>query len=82
VLGREYEVLRRQVEQQYLTLLSAYGATSPGEFFAVATEAFFERPIEMKRLHPALYEQLASFYRQDPAERLTRSARAPSAWAP
>jgi Mlc titration factor MtfA (ptsG expression regulator) len=46
-----------------------YGATNPGEFFAVATEVFFEQPGELASLEPALYDVLARFYRQDPAAR-------------
>lgn len=46
-----------------------YGATNPGEFFAVATEVFFEQPGELAALEPALYDVLARFYRQDPAAR-------------
>jgi Mlc titration factor MtfA (ptsG expression regulator) len=33
----------------------------------VVTEAFFERPHALRRRHPALYEEVARFYRQDPA---------------
>lgn len=46
-----------------------YGATNPGEFFAVATEVFFEQPGELAALEPALYDVLTRFYRQDPARR-------------
>lgn len=46
-----------------------YGATNPGEFFAVATELFFEQSRELQGLEPALYEVLLRFYRQDPAAR-------------
>jgi len=35
--------------------------------FAVATEAFFEKPWQMRKREPELYEQLSQFYRQDPA---------------
>ena len=38
--------------------------------FAVATEAFFERPLDMRDHHPALYGVLQEYYRQDPADRL------------
>ena len=51
-----------------------YGATDPGEFFAVATEVFFEQPRELRAFEPALYDVLRRFYRQDPAAR--RHARA------
>jgi Mlc titration factor MtfA (ptsG expression regulator) len=46
-----------------------YGATNPGEFFAVATEVFFEQSRELAAYEPALYEVLTRFYRQDPASR-------------
>jgi Mlc titration factor MtfA (ptsG expression regulator) len=46
-----------------------YGATNPGEFFAVATEIFFEQSRELAAYEPALYEVLTRFYRQDPAAR-------------
>ena len=41
-----------------------YGATDAAEFFAVATEAFFEKSGVLRKRHPELYEQLQSFYRQ------------------
>ncbi len=67
VLGREYQSLIDAAEQGKPTLLDRYGATSPAEFFAVATECFFEKPDEMSLMHPELYDQLKLFYRQDPA---------------
>jgi Mlc titration factor MtfA (ptsG expression regulator) len=51
-----------------------YGATNPGEFFAVATEVFFEQPRELAALEPELYGVLTRFYRQDPAAREARTA--------
>jgi Mlc titration factor MtfA (ptsG expression regulator) len=69
VLGREYRQLQADLEHHRRTLLDAYGATSPAEFFAVVTEAFFEQPVALRRRHAALYDQLASFYGQDPAAR-------------
>ena len=42
-----------------------YGATNRAEFFAVASEYFFERPKMMKAKHPALFESLSTFYQQD-----------------
>ncbi len=50
------------------TLLDRYGATNPAEFFAVAVEAFFERPKAMKNRHPQMYEQLQRYFKQDPKE--------------
>ena len=68
VLGAEYERLRRDAERGRRSVLDDYGATNPAEFFAVATECFFEKPAQMKKKHPALYEELREYYRQDPAE--------------
>jgi Mlc titration factor MtfA (ptsG expression regulator) len=67
VLSREYKNLREELARHRQTFLAPYGAQSPAEFFAVVTELFFERPNEMMRNHPDLYEQLRLFYRQDPA---------------
>jgi Mlc titration factor MtfA (ptsG expression regulator) len=51
-----------------------YGATNPGEFFAVATEVFFEQPRELLALEPELYDVLARYYLQDPAAREARAS--------
>jgi len=54
--------------------LRAYAGVNPGEFFAVATEAFFDAPAALIADHPDLYEVLRGFYRQDPVTRVsTRS---------
>ncbi len=50
-------------------VLDMYGATNEAEFFAVATESYFEKPRKMKKLLPDLYEELQSFYGGDPAEK-------------
>ena len=67
VLSGEFEAFRAATDAGEPTLLDEYGATDPAEFFAVATEFFFERAHELRAKHPALYEQLQQFYRQDPA---------------
>lgn len=67
VLGHEYERLIHDIDHHKQTLLDRYGATNPAEFFAVVTESFFEKPLELKAHHPDLYEQLQLFYHQDPA---------------
>lgn len=73
VLSNEYNNLLIDLEQNHRHLIDAYGASSPAEFFAVVTEAFFEQPLQLKSRHHELYEQLSSFYQQDPASRLTPS---------
>jgi len=72
VFGSEYEKLIDADEHRKKTIIDKYGATNPAEFFAVVTETFFEKPVQMRRQHPELYEQLKAYYRQDPAERLAR----------
>jgi Mlc titration factor MtfA (ptsG expression regulator) len=66
VFGRELEALRRAADAGDPTVLDSYGAEDPAEFFAVATEAFFERAADLARHHPRLYDELRRFYRQDP----------------
>ena len=68
VFSREYETLRRRSGKGRKSLLRTYGATNPAEFFAVATEIFFEKPRQMKKKHPKLFEELEAFYHVDPAE--------------
>ena len=68
VLSKEYETLVKRTRRGQKTLMRAYGATNAAEFFAVATEVFFERPQKMKRKHPELYEELRRFYRLDPVK--------------
>ena len=65
--GSEYERLRRDSALGRYSVLDKYGATDPAEFFAVATEGFFEKSLLLSRRHPELYDELAAFYRQDPA---------------
>ncbi len=67
VMSEEYARLRYRATLGEPALFSAYGASSPAEFFAVASEIFFERPREMAALHPALYDELRTLYRVDPA---------------
>lgn len=48
------------------TLIGAYGASAPAEFFAVASERFFETPVALQAEHPAMYAELARYYGVDP----------------
>ncbi len=68
VLGETYDALVRDIARGRRTLLGGYAATSPAEFFAVATERFFEQPDDLRRDHPALFEQLVEFYGFEPAD--------------
>ncbi len=64
-----YQDLRRRVGRGLPTPIDPYGAEAPGEFFAVASEAFFQAPRTLQAAYPAVYEQMRQFYRQDPAAR-------------
>ncbi|CUH68112.1 Mlc titration factor A [Thalassovita gelatinovora] len=63
-----YENHVQHVQAGRRTVLDAYGAEGPEEFFAVAVEAFFEKPAALERGEPAVYEQLAMLLRLDPLE--------------
>lgn len=69
VMTREFERLKAAAGTGTPRVLDAYGATNHAEFFAVATEAFFEKSREMCARHPELYSVLSEYYGQDPAAR-------------
>ena len=69
IMTEEYETLIERAGKGRRTLLDKYGATSPAEFFAVATELFFEKSPQMKARHPELHGLLVEYYGQDPASR-------------
>ena len=62
----EFDALREADEAGTGSVLDTYGAANPAEFFAVATEAFFERPRALRAKNRKLYDQLAAFFHQDP----------------
>lgn len=66
VFRNEFAKLQHQAEHRQPSLLDHYGATDPAEFFAVASEVFFEQAPRMAAEHPALYELLSRFYRVNP----------------
>jgi len=70
ILSAAFEELRHDTMFGNETVLNGYGATNPAEFFAVATETFFEKPHQLKEKHPELYEELKRYYHQDPGEYL------------
>lgn len=69
-IEREFQRLRHACEAGRHTLLGDYATKNKAEFFAVATEVFFELPHELKHEHGELYDLFREFYRQDPAERM------------
>ncbi len=66
VMSQHFLKLRERGRKQRRALRS-YGATNEAEFFAVATESFFEKPAQLKRHTPDLYDELSRFYGFDPA---------------
>lgn len=68
LLSAEYKKLLRKTMKNQKTLLDKYGATNEAEFFAVATECFFEKPKQMSKKHPELYESLSRYYGLNPKE--------------
>lgn len=64
-----YAIFCEQVERGEVTAIDPYAAENPAEFFAVLSEVFFVRPHLTKQHFPEVYQQLAGFYRQDPAAR-------------
>jgi Mlc titration factor MtfA (ptsG expression regulator) len=66
VTSEEFARLREDANHGRETLIDKYGATNEAEFFAVASECFFERPIELAAAHPPLFQILRDFYRRDP----------------
>ncbi len=66
VMQNEFDALQTRVAWGEPGLLGSYAATDPAEFFAVLSELFFEQPHELRAQHPALYAELAGFYRLNP----------------
>ena len=67
VMRQEYEKIKRLYQRGKRSVLDVYAITSPAEFFAVASEAFFEKPKKLQKEEPELYDLLKEFYKLDPA---------------
>ncbi|HKJ17590.1 MAG TPA: M90 family metallopeptidase [Xanthomonadales bacterium] len=72
VLSDEYVELQQDSRRGKRSLMDHYGATNPAEFFAVATETFFEKPGRMAKHHTELFETLKVYYRIDPRDWQTK----------
>jgi len=73
--GAAFDDLNRCIEAGGTPPIDDYAAEEPGEFFAVASECFFETPGALAAAYPAVYAHLRRFYRQDPLARLERLRR-------
>ena len=72
-VGPWVELVRRKMEEMTSgsSDINRYGATNEAEFFAVATEYFFERPGVMERKHPELHAALEQVFNQNLRRRLS-----------
>ena len=68
VFSENFEDLELRSFRGLETVLDEYGATNPAEFFAVATETFFEKPHQLYQKRPELYGELQRYYQLDPRE--------------
>ena len=68
VMSNDYKQLKKELKLNIKDVMDFYGATNPAEFFAVATETFFEKPLELKEKHSSLYDELSDFYKVNPIE--------------
>ena len=68
VLSRDFAALREDAWFGREGVLDHYGAQDPAEFFAVATEAYFEQPHRLASRHPELYAEFLKYYRVDPRD--------------
>jgi Mlc titration factor MtfA (ptsG expression regulator) len=66
VFSANFENLRGRSLHRQETVMDKYGTTNPAEFFAVATETFFEKPHQLYKKRPELYEELSQYYQLDP----------------
>lgn len=80
--GLPETLLNKKLNSQWLTLVNQnietimsghsdidyYGATNRAEFFAVASEYFFNRPGLFKENHSGLYDMMCKIFNQDPEQ--------------
>lgn len=67
IFSAQYKLLQQQASTGGHSIFDYYGATNPAEFFAVASEVFFEKSQQLSNEHPKLYKQLSLYYSVDPA---------------
>ncbi|TMP27301.1 hypothetical protein CWB99_14980 [Pseudoalteromonas rubra] len=68
VLSRAYQQLKTQLAYHMPHVVHEYGATNEAEFFAVITETFIEKPLQLKQENPELFNLLSEYYRFDPRD--------------
>lgn len=68
VFLQEFSRLQQAAWTPIPAVIDLYGASSPAEFFAVVTEAFFENPVALQQAYPALFATVKEYYCVDPRE--------------
>ena len=68
IFSKEFATLQEKKKKHKGSVFNKYGATNPAEFFAVVTEAFYEKPRQFHKKHPELYEEMKDYYKVDPVE--------------
>lgn len=76
ILTKEFQ--RLQASDSRRPVLDEYGAENPAEFFAVATETFFEKPVQLHTYSPQLYDELKNYYKLDPFEWASKKPEKPA----
>jgi len=74
VMNQEFDALRARLARAEPGVIEPYAATNPAEFFAVATEVFFNRPDALRTYEPDLYAELAAFLDSSPDTSLADAA--------
>ena len=77
IMVAEYDKLMKATRRRRRTLIDPYGDGGPEEFFAVASETFFDAPLDLRVEHPDLYAIFVRYYGQDPAARVDEWELAP-----
>ncbi len=68
IVGDEFEQFKEHISKGHKQVMDSYGATNSAEFFAVATETFFEKPKQLFQKYPELYGEFKGYYKLDPKE--------------
>ena len=66
IFSKAYKILNERIQHHHKPYINAYAASSPAEFFAVASEYFFTAPEKLTLHCHDVYKELMLFYRQNP----------------
>lgn len=68
VFSSAFDRFQTKLDKGQRTVIDPYGATNPAEFFAVLTETFYEKPSQLQKSYPKVYDQLCRYYQVNPLE--------------